>query len=692
MPILDMRTIMVTYALCTAICSVAVGIRWLQYRDRYRGMGFWFAFFLLQCSGLLLIMFRGFIPDFFSMTLANGAIIAGFILLFHGFMDFYGKRISLIPDWMAFSVFLCVLAWFTLVKPDLRARELVFNAAMILACLRVFFALVAIRSSFVVSTKGVLFLLAAFVLASVLRILFDLLLPVAADFVAAPSLDAWFIVAFFCIFIGLSFSLMGLPSRRVLEEEIHTIEEKDRIMQELRESEEKRSMAFLASPDAISIARLDDGRFIEVNDSFCSVFGYTRDEALAARFDDIAKDKGALATIVKEVFGIGVVRNFDMSFLRKPGDALRSSLSGCIIELKGEKHLLSIISGTSGREMTEMVLRARLNLWDYSSNHGSEEIMVRALDEIEAMTGSRIGFYHFVDEDTGALSLQAWSTATTERFCRVGGKGQHYGIDQAGVWADSLRLRGPIVHNDYASLPNKKGMPLGHAQLRRELVAPTFRDGKIVAILGVGNKDSDYSEADLSLVSYVADLIWTIIVQKRADERILELNGALEELAMKDELTGMANRRAFFAFASRDLQKAKRYSTPIAFIMIDIDHFKETNDENGHDFGDAALAKVSSTISAGVRDVDVAARLGGEEFGIFMPQTNLADAAAIAERIRVSVSEACAVIKGRRLGITVSAGVAGNPKGSCGLDELMRKADEALYRAKTAGRNRTETA
>jgi len=289
------------------------------------------------------------------------------------------------------------------------------------------------------------------------------------------------------------------------------------------------------------------------------------------------------------------------------------------------------------------------------------------------------------------LSLQAWSTSTTRSFCRAEGRGEHYAIGQAGVWADSVRERKPIVHNDYASLPDKRGMPEGHAAVLRELVAPTLRDGKIVAILGVGNKPADYTEEDVALVSYVADLVWTIVVHKRAEERIRDLNARLEELAMKDELTGMPNRRAFFAVASRDLHKARRYSTPIAFIMLDIDHFKEINDEYGHDFGDAALVQVASTIAAGVRDVDVAARLGGEEFGILMPFTDVKDATAIAERIRIAVEACCAEIKGKRLCITVSAGVADDLKGEHGLDRLMKRADEALYRAKTAGRNRTES-
>jgi len=317
--------------------------------------------------------------------------------------------------------------------------------------------------------------------------------------------------------------------------------------------------------------------------------------------------------------------------------------------------------------------------------------MVKALDEIEEMTGSRIGFYHIVDESSGYLNLLAWSTRTTEEFCKAEVE-THYPVENAGVWANGIRERRPVIYNDYPSLPGRKGMPVGHAAVRRLLVAPTFRDGKIEAVLGVGNKPSDYLWEDVALVSYVADLIWTIVEQKRSDERILELNSRLEELAMTDELTGIANRRAFFAVAERELSQAARYSSPLSFLMMDIDHFKLVNDAHGHDAGDAVLRSVAAVLRGRVRDVDLLARLGGEEFGLLMPHTRLADALVSAERIRAAVSAASCEFGGLSLGVTISIGVSARGDGAESLDSIMKGADEALYRAKGAGRDRVEGA
>ncbi|MBV5331937.1 GAF domain-containing protein, partial [bacterium] len=107
----------------------------------------------------------------------------------------------------------------------------------------------------------------------------------------------------------------------------------------------------------------------------------------------------------------------------------------------------------------------------------------------------------FVEPDQKTLSLQAWSTRTLEEFCKAEGKGLHYNVDKAGVWADCIKQGKPVIHNDYASLTERKGLPPGHTEVTRELVVPVFRGRKIVSILGVGNKSTDYTEKDVESVS-----------------------------------------------------------------------------------------------------------------------------------------------------------------------------------------------
>ncbi len=178
--------------------------------------------------------------------------------------------------------------------------------------------------------------------------------------------------------------------------------------------------------------------------------------------------------------------------------------------------------------LAQRLIEIRLSLIEYAASHTLDELLTRALDEVGAFVNSPIGFYHFVESDQKTLSLQQWSTRTRREFCQAEGEGMHYSIDQAGVWVDCVRQRKPVIHNDYASLPHKKGMPEGHAEVIRELVVPVMREDRIVAILGVGNKPTGYTQKDVEIVSYLADVTWEIVRQKRAEEALRESKSLLD--------------------------------------------------------------------------------------------------------------------------------------------------------------------
>lgn len=176
----------------------------------------------------------------------------------------------------------------------------------------------------------------------------------------------------------------------------------------------------------------------------------------------------------------------------------------------------------SDERRIQRLMEARLTLLDYATKHSLDELLTKSLDKVGELVQSPIGFYHFVGTDQQTLSLQQWSTRTLKEFCRVEGRGMQYDLDQAGIWADSVREKRPITHNDYESLPGKKGLPAGHAKVIREMVVPILRNDQVVAILGVGNKPTDYTENDLDTVAYLADVTWEIIEQKRTEEALRE--------------------------------------------------------------------------------------------------------------------------------------------------------------------------
>ena len=174
------------------------------------------------------------------------------------------------------------------------------------------------------------------------------------------------------------------------------------------------------------------------------------------------------------------------------------------------------------RAQTEQILQVRLTLIQYASTHTLEELLRFTLDQIAELTGSKIGFFHFLESDQKTLWLRTWSTNTLQNVYIVSDTGSHYDVDQAGVWIDCIRARRPIIHNDYASLPQCKGLPEGHAPVIRELAVPIMREGSIVAVLGVGNKPQNYTANDVEVVSTLADFAWEQILHKQAADELLK--------------------------------------------------------------------------------------------------------------------------------------------------------------------------
>jgi diguanylate cyclase (GGDEF)-like protein/PAS domain S-box-containing protein len=158
-----------------------------------------------------------------------------------------------------------------------------------------------------------------------------------------------------------------------------------------------------------------------------------------------------------------------------------------------------------------------------------------------------------------------------------------------------------------------------------------------------------------------------------------------------DHLTGVANRRAFFEAAELEVARSSRMPRTTALVLIDADHFKRINDRYGHPGGDSVLRQLGALLSNTFRQVDVVARIGGEEFAVLLPSSTLAGAAAVAERLRQLVAEQRVDFDGATITYTISAGVAAaDADGQLDLDTLMKRADAALYAAKAGGRNRVE--
>jgi diguanylate cyclase (GGDEF)-like protein/PAS domain S-box-containing protein len=180
------------------------------------------------------------------------------------------------------------------------------------------------------------------------------------------------------------------------------------------------------------------------------------------------------------------------------------------------------------------------------------------------------------------------------------------------------------------------------------------------------------------------EIIRDITEHKRLEED-------LRQLTRLDPLTQLFNRRYFFTQAEQEYQRFRRYHRPMALCMIDIDHFKSVNDRHGHLVGDTVLCAVAQTLYDSLRQVDILARYGGEEFVVLLPETDLQTARASAERLRAAVAERRIETPNGPVSVTLSLGVVAVDNGrSMTLEQLLDAADQMLYRAKQAGRDRVE--
>jgi diguanylate cyclase (GGDEF)-like protein len=191
-----------------------------------------------------------------------------------------------------------------------------------------------------------------------------------------------------------------------------------------------------------------------------------------------------------------------------------------------------------------------------------------------------------------------------------------------------------------------------------------------------------------------------LLSQHRASRRALELriaertaqlrtaNAELAQLASTDALTGLLNRRALYALARREIDRAARHGRPLAAIVLDVDHFKTVNDRFGHEAGDVVLQAVASAAHDVLRTSDAVARYGGEEFVIIAPETDRPSAIGLAERLRTLIRDMPVTVGGKPLQVTASFGVAMYRGDDKVPDDLLRRADRALYDAKRGGRDR----
>jgi diguanylate cyclase (GGDEF)-like protein/PAS domain S-box-containing protein len=491
--------------------------------------------------------------------------------------------------------------------------------------------------------------------------------------------------------IALSLSAVKIKEEWHAVGIIQDITERKKVENALRESEER--YRFIANHTADHIWVMDlDMRFTYSSPSVMNTLGFTPEEFMTKNINEFFASESLMTAqkIMREELAEesnpeadpNRSRTLESEHYRKDGKTvwLESSLTFVRDASLKPIGIMGVSRDITERKLAEKLIRVRLSLFEFAATHPLDELLQKTLDDVGPLVESPIGFYHFVETDQKTLALQAWSTRTVKDFCKATGEGMHYGIDQAGVWVDCVHEKRPVIHNDYMSLPHRKGLPEGHAPVIRELVVPIMRNGKVMAILGVGNKDVDYNEKDVEIVSYLADVAWEIAERKRDEERI-------KHMSTHDLLTDLPSLSLAKDRLTSAMNMARRYKKSVAVMFIDLDGFKTVNDTLGHDAGDYVLKQVAQRMLSCVRETDTVARVGGDEFLIIATEINSPEnAAQIAEKVVQSVPQPVSY-QGQQAVVGTSIGIALFPEHGDNMDQLIKLADEAMYKVKNAGKN-----
>ena len=435
-----------------------------------------------------------------------------------------------------------------------------------------------------------------------------------------------------------------------------------------------------ASIDGFWVVNAKDGSILEANDVYCRLSGYSRAELLTMRVSDLdyLETQADTSVHIERIIRKGGDR-FKTKHRCKNGEIWPVEVTVTYSDFDGGRFFV-FLRDIRKRYANKAMLNLQLQLFELLHKNSMDALLQAAVTQAENLTNSQIGFFHVVEPDQLTISLQVWSPNTIKTFCSTHGMARHYPIAEAGVWVDCILQRCPVIHNDYAALPHKKGLPEGHPPVLRELVVPIFRNELIVAVLGVGNKTVNYTKTDIKLVRKIGDMVYEYVERKQADERVAFM-------AYYDALTKLPNRTLLLDRLTQAMAQTQRSGTLLALAYIDLDGFKPVNDRYGHAVGDEFLIAFAQRMSKVLRVGDTIARLGGDEFALILPNlAQIHDGEVILWRMLGTIAEPFC-ISAHEVRVGASIGFTIYPLDDTGADTLLHHADQAMYQAKWDGKN-----
>ncbi|MEI7844354.1 MAG: PAS domain S-box protein [Chloroflexota bacterium] len=364
---IDLRTILMSYSVTNAICAVVMLFLWMQNRKQLPVLSLWLANFIMQFFTVVMVTLRGFIPDFFSIVIANSLSVLGIILFYQGLEIFVIKRSQRWVNYSLLVVFMLAHAYFTYTQPSLLARNINFSITLLIICTQVGWLLFhRIDARLRAETNKIGFIFIAIGLVNIFRIITTLGFSKGNDFFQSSNFESGVMLAFQILFISLTFTLFLLVNQRLVRQTEQDFNIRELAEQALKQSEEKFSIIFQNIPDAILIVSFVSGKIIDTNDGFLNITQFTKadlDEKTTTEID-LWVNKSDRQNFFDRMNKDGRIFNFEAIFQKKDGTTFIGWISGETIQLQEIKCILCVIRDITDRKKTEIALQE-----NYSTLH-----------------------------------------------------------------------------------------------------------------------------------------------------------------------------------------------------------------------------------------------------------------------------------------------------------------------------------
>lgn len=467
---------------------------------------------------------------------------------------------------------------------------------------------------------------------------------------------------------------------------IRDVSERKHAEEALRDSEElSRGMLEAATT---GIYFLQDGKFLYVNRLFEELSGYTFDELIGTHSLDYVHpdDRDTVRAKAIEVLKGQSSCPYEFRLIRKDSGIVWVLDRVASIQYKGKRSVLGTLMDITERKHAEAEVNRYTRQLETLFNIGTtvsqtlnlEELLVSVLDRVLKVTGVEIAGIFLLDEKTRELVLRAsrGMSVSFVREVKILSAGE-------GILKQVVETGKPLLVENMSLEPRFNHHGTKKWRVQSFAALSIMAKEKILGMMGIGSYGHrEFPDWEVRMLGTIANQIGMAIDNAQLYEHALEL-------AFTDGLTGLYNRRYLMDQIEREFIRAQRSKAPLSLIMIDLDGLKGINDRFGHHVGDSFLKEVARIVKANTRASDVAARWGGDEFMLLAPGTDSKGADKIAERIRAQVEHFKIKLEGEEAGITVSAGIVSYPTNASVVPELVKKADEAMYCAKRAGKNRS---